>query len=634
MQSRSFEFIRHQRIQWLLIALTLTVLGAVVATLVAYERQRTLRREGELMMLQARVIDENLSQQLAGMAAALESVRDKMAALPVGKLSQVSERLKALTDAMPGVRTMLVADAGGTIRASNWPNVVGKDVSQRGYFQMARAHLSPEQLYVSEPFETLLNVYSLNVVKTWADEHGRFAGIISATLDPEYFQVLLHSVLYAPDMRSTVIHGNGMAFIAIPSANPIAGHNLRVPGSFFSRHVESGRRESLLSGRTHFSGEERMAAYRTVQPEALHMDQPLILSVSRAQDAVLAPWHKLAWLYGLAYLAVALVVCISTFLLQRKQKELVRLTMLRERESREHAEKIDLALAGGDLGLWELDLATGQRTVNARAQHMLGLAADAPAEALPAWIQRIHPDDRDAFKSTLGTSGVFAIDYRAMHQNGQWVWIHSRGKPTRWDGDGAPQHLTGTYLDITQRKNAEAQVAALAFHDPLTHLPNRRLLQDRLAQVQHASARTHALAALLFLDLDRFKWVNDTHGHDAGDHLLQQVAQRLQASVRPSDTVARLGGDEFVLLIHPLGETVQQATVHAKTIADTVLAALRQPVILGNVPHTITTSIGIALFCGTAESAEQLLKRADRAMYQAKAVGRDQAHVDDSLNAA
>ena len=586
------------------------------------------------MMLQARVIDENLGQQLKGITAALENVREKVETLPASHLPQVSERLKALTDAMPGVRTMLVTDAGGTIRASNWPDVIGRDVSRRGYFQTARAQPSRERLYVSEPFESLFNVYSLNVVKVWTDEHGRFAGIISATLDPAYFQVLLHSVLYAPDMRSTVIHGNGMAFIALPSANPITGINLHVPGSFFSQHIDSGRRENLLSGRAQFSGDERMAAYRTVRPEALHMDQPLVLSVSRTIDAVLAPWRKLAWLYGLAYLAVALVVCASVLLLQRKHKELVQLTLLRERESREHAEKIDLALASGDLGLWEIDLATGQRTANTRAQLMLGLAPDAAAEALPAWLERIHPDDRDAYTAILDSCGPFAIDYRARHANGQWIWIHSRGQPTHGDGDAAPRRLIGTYLDITQRKDAEAQIAELAFHDPLTRLPNRRLLQDRLEQVQRASARTRTLAALLFLDLDRFKWVNDTLGHDAGDQLLLQVAQRLQACVRHSDTVARLGGDEFVLLVHPLGETPRQATLHAQTIVSCVLAALQEPLTLGGRGHAVTTSIGVALFCGTEESTEQLFKRADRAMYQAKAAGRNQAHVDDNVHAA
>ncbi|MFT3814076.1 MAG: diguanylate cyclase [Acidovorax sp.] len=634
MQQTATAFTRHYRVQWLLVVLALVALGVAVALLAAYERQRTLRREGDLMMLQARMIDENLGQQLAGMAAALDSVREKLPSAPASRLPQVSERLKALTDAMPGVRTMLVTDAQGTIRASNWPDVIGRDVRQRAYFQTARAQPALDRLYVSEPFETLLNVYSLNVVKIWTDEQGRFAGIISATLDPAYFQVLLHSVLYAPDMRSTVIHGGGMAFITIPAGNPIAGVNLRVPGSFFTRHLDGGQQASLLRGRTRFSGEERMAAYRTVQPEALHMDRPLVLSVSRAVDAVLAPWRTLAWLYGLAYLAVALVTCASTLLLQRKQRELVRLSLRRERESREYAEKIDLALAGADLGLWELDLATGRRTVNARAQHMLGLAPDAAAEALPAWTERIHPDDRDAFNAILASNAPFAIDYRARHEDGQWVWLHSRGKPARWDDSGAPQRLIGTYLDITQRKDAEERVAALAFHDPLTRLPNRRLLQDRLEQVQRVSARARTLAALLFLDLDRFKSVNDTLGHGAGDQLLLQVAQRLQACVRHSDTVARLGGDEFVLLVHPLGDTPRQAAAHAQTIAHGVLAALQEPVLLGGRAHTVTMSIGVALFCGTEESTEQLFKRADQAMYQAKAAGRNQAHVDDNVHAA
>jgi len=641
MQTPAPDFTRHRRTLWLLVVLVLAVLGAAVAALVAYERQRTLRREGELMMLQARVIEENLGQQLEGMAAALDSVRQKMAALPpAGGLAQVSDRLKALADAMPGVRTMLVTDAQGTILASNWPSVTGMNVAQRGYFQTARDQPLPGRLYVSAPFKTLLGVYSINVVKIWIDAEGRFAGIISATLDPAYFQVLLHSVLYAPDMRSTVIHGGGMAFISIPDGNPIAGVNLRVPGSFFSQHTDSQRRESLLRGRTRVSGEERMAAFRTVQPGALHMDQPLVLSVSRATGAVLAPWHKLAWLYGLAYLAVALAVCASTFLLQRKQKELLRLTLLRERESREHAEKIDLALAGGDLGLWELDLDTGLRTMDARAQRMVGLAPSAPAEAQPAWLERIHPDDRAAYLAAVNgqapdeEGGAFAFDYRVRHENGQWVWLHSRGKPTRRGSDGAPQHLIGTYLDITQRKNAEAQIAALAFHDPLTQLPNRRLLQDRLEQVQRASTRARTLAALLFLDLDRFKWVNDTLGHDAGDRLLQQVAQRLQACVRASDTVSRQGGDEFVLLIHPLGDTPQQAVAGARAVADTVLRALRQPFVLGGEPYTVTTSIGVVLFRGMEESAEQLLKRADQAMYLAKAAGRNQAHVDEEGSAA
>lgn len=627
----SSDFARHRHVQWLVAVLALAALAALVSALLAYDRERTEQRENELMMLQARVIDENLGWQFIGMTAALDSVRTDMAALQAKGLR--TRRLKALTDAMPGVRTLLVTNADGVIIDSNWHDLIGRNVSERAYFRTAKSQPSLERLYVSEPFETLLKAYSLNVVKIWTDERGRFGGVISATLDPDYFQVLLQSVLYAPDMRSTMIHSGGLAFVSVPLGNPIAGINLRAPNSFFSRHMDSGQRASLLTGTTVFSGENRMAAYRTFQPEALHMDRPLVLSVSRTRDAVLAPWRMQAGLYALAYLAVALAVCTSMFLLQRKQKAMLHLTLLRERESREHVAKLQLALASANLGLWELDPATGRRTTNARAQEMLGLPPGAPAEDQATWLQRIHPDDRQTIERAvqarpLGPTGVFEIDYRARHENGQWIWIHSCGQQTHWHDDGTPQTVTGTYLDITQQKDAEAQITALAFLDPLTQLPNRRLLQDRLDQVQRGSARTHEHAAVLFLDLDRFKWVNDTLGHDMGDHLLQQVAQRLQACVRQSDTVARLGGDEFVLVVYPLGETAGQAQAHARAIANTVLAALRQPVVLGTVQHTITTSIGVALFCGREDPVDQVLKRADQAMYRAKAAGRNQAHID------
>lgn len=636
MQLPVSQFTRHQRIQWLLVALMLAALGVVVAALVAYEYRRTLEREGELMMQQARVIDENLGQQLQGMDAALASVRDDMAALRVQGLGKAgSLRLKSLADAMPGVRTMLVTDAQGIVQAANRFDFIGADVSQRAYFRTARDQPLRERLYVSEPFETVLKIYSLNVVKIWTDEQGRFAGIVSATLDPDYFKVLLHSVLYAPDMRSLAAHGDGLVLLSAPTPDPPQGTRLNVPDSFFTRHMASGWHASLMNGRTVFSGEDRMAVYRTVQPDALHMDRPLVLSVSRMRAAVLAPWRKLAWLYGLTYMIVVLVAGVSTFMLQRQQKALVQLTLLREQELYEYAEKIDLALAGADLGLWEMDLGTGQGWANARAYDMLGQPPDTPIGSLEQWLQRVHPEDRQTVHDALtrrlqqGDAAVpFAIDYRMQHQSGQWIWLHSRGKPTRWDDEGAPLHVIGTYLDITQRKNAEAQVAELAFHDSLTRLPNRRLLLDRLEQVRHASVRTGAGAALLFLDLDRFKWINDTQGHEAGDRLLQKVAGRLQASVRQSDTVARLGGDEFVLLVHPLPGTAEQVRAGALAVADTVLAAMRQPVELDMVQHTVTTSIGVALFGAAAEPAEQILKRADQAMYKAKAAGRNQVHID------
>ncbi|KAB2895988.1 MAG: hypothetical protein F9K35_14875, partial [Burkholderiaceae bacterium] len=201
MQPQSSELVRHQRIQWVLVALTLAVLAAVALLMAYHERELTLAREGERLLTQARVVDQNLSQQFKGVDAALTSVRDDMDFLRAEGLAQYgSRRLRALTEAMPGVRTMLVTDAQGNILAANRPNVVGMNTAQRGYFQVARAHPSMDSLYVSEPFETIFKVFSINLVKIWTDERGQFAGIITATLDPTYFQVLLTSVNYAEDM--------------------------------------------------------------------------------------------------------------------------------------------------------------------------------------------------------------------------------------------------------------------------------------------------------------------------------------------------------------------------------------------------------------------------------------------------
>ena len=188
---------------------------------------------------------------------------------------------------------------------------------------------------------------------------------------------------------------------------------------------------------------------------------------------------------------------------------------------------------------------------------------------------------------------------------------------------GEPLRVVGTLMDITQRKQAEEAIRHMAFQDPLTGLPNRRLLMDRLQQALAASARHKRSGALLFLDLDRFKQLNDTRGHDVGDLLLQQVARRLQASVRAVDTVARIGGDEFVVLIADLSEGAAYARAHAATVGQKIVAALNEPYQLGPQRHVCTSSIGVAMFEDLQLTPADVLKRADMAMYEAKAKGRN-----------
>ena len=192
----------------------------------------------------------------------------------------------------------------------------------------------------------------------------------------------------------------------------------------------------------------------------------------------------------------------------------------------------------------------------------------------------------------------------------------------------------GILRDITQRRKNEDEIRRLAYYDPLTELPNRRLLMDRLKQALANSARNGAHAAVMFLDLDHFKQLNDTLGHDMGDILLQEVARRLKASVREADSVARLGGDEFVVLMEAMSTDSQEAAMQAEAVALKVLSSLGQPYALGDNNHTTTPSIGIVVTLAHEHSVEDLLKKADVAMYQAKTAGRNTIRFFDPITQA
>jgi diguanylate cyclase (GGDEF)-like protein len=185
------------------------------------------------------------------------------------------------------------------------------------------------------------------------------------------------------------------------------------------------------------------------------------------------------------------------------------------------------------------------------------------------------------------------------------------------------QGIVIVYQDVTHLRHARAEIEQLAFYDPLTGLPNRRLLTDRLHQAMITCARNGRYGALLFMDLDHFKTLNDTSGHDMGDLLLQQVANRLNDSVREMDTVARLGGDEFVVMLLDLGPGELEATAQARQVGENLLTNLNQPYILQNTVHRNSCSAGATLFNGHQQSPADLLKQADIAMYQVKSSGRD-----------
>lgn len=207
-------------------------------------------------------------------------------------------------------------------------------------------------------------------------------------------------------------------------------------------------------------------------------------------------------------------------------------------------------------------------------------------------------------------------------KSGKEFWLESDIVPVT-DASGRVCHFAAIQRDITHRKNTEQEIERLAFFDPLTGLPNRRLLLDRLQHALEVSARNGNRGALLYIDLDNFKSLNDTLGHDKGDLLLTEIAQRLKHSVRKSNTVARFGGDEFVVMLEDLSENPWEAAAQAEHVAEKILGSFHEPFQLNGYDYHSSTSIGVAMFGNTGNGLKELLKRADLAMYQAKASGRN-----------
>jgi diguanylate cyclase (GGDEF)-like protein/PAS domain S-box-containing protein len=235
---------------------------------------------------------------------------------------------------------------------------------------------------------------------------------------------------------------------------------------------------------------------------------------------------------------------------------------------------------------------------------------------------RQNADFYRAMWKTIKRAGIWQGEMWNRRKNGEeyLVWLTiSAVKGT----DGVVTHYVGTQFDITERKEAEEKIQHLAFFDQLTGLPNRTLLLDRMRQAMTASERNANHGALLFIDLDNFKTLNDTLGHDMGDLLLKRVAELLRDCVRAGDTVARFGGDEFLLMLEGLSSNATDAAAHVDVVGEKIVAALNKPVLLNNTPFHCTPSIGVTLFKGQTASVEDLLKQADLAMYKSKAAGRN-----------
>ena len=286
-------------------------------------------------------------------------------------------------------------------------------------------------------------------------------------------------------------------------------------------------------------------------------------------------------------------------------------------------QRLALALDSSSDGLWDWCVPSGRVTFSQNWFDMLGYEEGEIEPHIRTWEQLVHPDDTKSVLHCLarhieGKTPHFECEYRLKTKARSYLWTLARGKVVEHDASGRARRMVGTHIDISRRKGIEQQVAHIAVHDALTGLPNRLLFRDRLNSELANARRRSGHFAVLACDLDRFKAVNDSLGHPAGDALLRTISDRLRSIVRDGDTVARLGGDEFAII---LAQSDDPKT--ASLVAQSVIEAVGQPIDLDGNVASVGASIGIALGPRDGDDADTLFKNADIALYRAKAAGRN-----------
>jgi len=281
------------------------------------------------------------------------------------------------------------------------------------------------------------------------------------------------------------------------------------------------------------------------------------------------------------------------------------------------------ALEGAGDGVWDWDICSNQVYFSPQWCQMMGYSPQTMPHDFEAMTSRIHPEDVSEVTLILndhlqGNLLDYRAEFRLQHQSGDYLWVLARAKVMARDAQGNPLRMVGTHSDISDKKQQEDRAYYLAFYDTLTGLPNRALFQDRTQQALAVAKRERTQLAVLFLDLDGFKRVNDSLGHQAGDALLQLAGDRLRNALRDTDTVARLGGDEFVMVINDAtGAIVEQ-------VCERVLGALSQPYDIDDVSvNNVSASLGVSVFPYDGDDYATLLKNADAAMYAAKSEGKN-----------
>ena len=589
---------------WLLAALFMAVLAGAAAWQTGSLRESAVRTSEEKVDRFVSGAEAALNHNMLSIDLLLSGAQDMLQLQPHADVQGESRMLTVVARGNLLVSRVAVVDAQGRVRASSEPSGALQEMSLPTAFLASVVSSAAQRLYISTPvlsFATTQQV--LYFARPLKGRDGQRLAVVAEVPLAKLANVLTqgHEV---SGLEIVFEQNDGRRMLALPDL-PEAGP-LRAP------HSDAPLPDRAWNTPARISGVPALVASRQlVYPN-------LRLSVSLPEDQALERWE-----YERNMVAAAALVFCAMVLLAAAVAVVVFDRMAQARKDIADAKALlDQALESMVSGFVLLDAQQRVAHWNRRFVELFPWMRGAMASGMP-------------FRQVLEQSVAHHLPVGSDAERQQWIALRLAQQQ---DGTGAHEQVLPdghcihvleratpeggwviTYHDVTDLRRANEEIEHLAFYDPLTGLPNRRLLLDRLGQAPVLSQRSGKVGALLFLDLDHFKDLNDTLGHEVGDELLQEVAQRLLANVRVADTVARLGGDEFVVMLSELSTSTQEAAAMAQRIGEKILRGLSEPYVLRGHTHQGAASIGATLFGASAQSASELLRQADIAMYQVKA---------------
>ncbi|MEI8030679.1 MAG: EAL domain-containing protein [Comamonadaceae bacterium] len=542
-------------------------------------------------------------------------------------LNDFTARLATHYPELEGIR---IADVDGNVRyGTGLPqdglvNIADVDIFQR------LAKETDGALVMSKPeIGRIIGKWRILLARRVTRADGSFAGMAYGVLSLEHFTKLFSAIGLGKYGVISLRELDLSIIVRYPElgkpGSTIGNKSVSVETQeFFKAHPDSG----TLEVTTLLDHVQRTISYQRIST------YPLYIIVSQANVDYLDLWQKEAVAALFLVVLFTLAIVFSARMIY-KQRALELREIAERRQAVELLEKSEerwkFAVEGSGDGLWDWNVQTGQAFYSPRYKSMLGFAEDEIGNGQDEWTKRIHPDDAPgAFASMQryvdGKAGSGTIEYRMLCKDGSWQWTMGRGMVVERNAQGKALRLIGTISDITERKRHQSQLEHVAHFDALTSLPNRVLLSDRLKQAMAQAQRRNQRLAVVYLDLDGFKTINDQHGHDIGDQVLITLAQRLKQVLREGDSLARLGGDEFVAVLIDLKDLAA-----SRPMLTRMLEACAQPVRVGDLSLQVSASLGVTAYPQEQDiDADQLLRQADQAMYQAKLAGKNRYHIFDA----